>query len=57
MNKIHLFDYEHFEKFPVNNTNRRNATKCGYVRDNITHDKKKVNCKLCLREMKKEGEE
>lgn len=29
------------------------STACGYVRDKVTLDNKEVDCKLCLREMKK----
>lgn len=54
---IHLFDYEHFKKFPKDNKDRFNATKCGYVRDKVTHNIKDVTCKLCLREIKKNKRE
>lgn len=50
--KIHRFDFEHYLKFPEWDSNRINATKCGYVRDNVTIHDKEVTCKLCLRVMK-----
>lgn len=31
------------------------STACGYVRENVTCKDKEVTCKLCLREMKKNG--
>jgi hypothetical protein len=34
------FDYHH-------------STACGYVRDDVTWDRSKVTCKLCLRELDK----
>jgi hypothetical protein len=54
--KIHLFDISHSLKFNAFDTDRYNATKCGYVRQNITHKTEEVTCKLCLREIKKEQE-
>jgi hypothetical protein len=53
MGKIHLFDIHHYSKFPNDNMDKFKATKCGYVRNNITHDVKEVTCKLCLRELNK----
>lgn len=50
---IHLFDVEHAFKFPSYDNDRFNATKCGYVRKNVTSDVSKVTCKLCLRALKK----
>lgn len=49
---IHLFDIEHYSKFPSWEKDRNNATKCGYVRTNITRDVNKVTCKLCLKALK-----
>lgn len=53
--KVHLFDFEHYKSFPPNDMDRFNATKCGYVRENVTRDRKEVTCKLCLREIRKQG--
>lgn len=53
MSKIHLFDFEHYSKFPEYDKDKFNTTKCGYVRENITHDIEKVTCKLCLKEINK----
>lgn len=50
---VHLFDWEHALKFPKEDENRFNATKCGYVRNNVTRDREKVTCKLCLRALNK----
>lgn len=50
---VHLFDVEHASKFPRYDENRFNATKCGYVRKNVTHDINEVTCKLCLRALNK----
>jgi len=55
ISKIHLFDIEHFRKFPNDSEERWNATKCGYVRKNITRDVEKVTCKLCLKEINKKA--
>ncbi|MGL5152805.1 MAG: hypothetical protein ACRC7N_19790 [Clostridium sp.] len=51
--KVHLFDYDHCSKFPQDNTDKWNATKCGYTRKNVTKKIEEVTCKLCLREIKK----
>lgn len=44
--KIHLFDREHSNMFPQGHKDRKNATKCGYIRDKVTTKKMKllVNC-------------
>lgn len=54
MSKVHLFDYENSKDFPNNHPDKQNIAKCGYVRDNVTSDKSKVTCKLCLREIEKD---
>lgn len=48
---IHMFSFEHYQKFPSWDKDSENATVCGYVRKNITCNRKKVTCKSCLREM------
>lgn len=48
--KVHLFDYCHYLKFPDGHPDRLNATKCGYVRDIVTRNKKEVTCKQCLKQ-------
>jgi hypothetical protein len=53
MSKVHLFDYDHYKCFPKDHICSK-ATKCGYVRENVTTDISKVTCKLCLREINKD---
>ena len=56
MPKTHLFDYEHDAKIPLEDDNKLNgyrATYCGYQRKLVTSDRKKVTCKICLREIER----
>ena len=55
--KVHLYKYVEYahKAFWDGHADRdvMNQTECGYMRDNVTEDKKLVTCKLCLREINK----
>lgn len=52
--KIHYIDIDHDNKIPIEHRTGY-GTICGYQREKGTHIRKEVDCKLCLREMKKKG--
>jgi hypothetical protein len=56
--KTHLLDREHERKIPSWDGNKilgYHATACGYQRKDVASDPSRVNCKLCLREMRKKN--
>ncbi|MGL5751075.1 MAG: hypothetical protein ACRCXT_11145 [Paraclostridium sp.] len=53
--KIHYFDKKVQREIPFFEKHKGSGTICGHIRQEITFDKDKVTCKLCLNEMKKRG--
>ena len=58
--KMHLYDYFENEKVPDHDKNKKNGylmARCGYQRKEVTFIKSDVDCKICLKIIKKENKD